>query len=87
MTQAFVGPLAPGSDDLFFRELLVKVFNMILIRLADAKITEQEAEEIGSALRRVYVIFQDYKLRKQQYPITQWLEMLVNAAKEVGVSL
>jgi ABC-type ATPase involved in cell division len=77
----------PGSDDHFFRELLVKVFNMILIRLADARITEKEAEEIGSALRRVYIIFQDYKLRKKQYTITQWLDMLMGAAKEVGISV
>lgn len=87
MTETFVGPLAPGSDDLFFRELLVKTWNMLLLRISDAHLSEQELEELGSALRRVYIIFQNYRLRKQQYTITQWLDKLVGAAKEVGVSL
>jgi hypothetical protein len=87
ITRAFPGPITPESDDQVFREMLVKAFNMILLRLADGRISEQEAEEIGGALRRVYIIFQDYKLRRRQYTIVQWLGMLSDAAKGVGVSL
>jgi hypothetical protein len=67
--------------------MLVKVWNMFLLRISDAHLSEQELEELGSALRRVYIIFQDWRLRKQQYTITQWLDKLVGAAKEVGISV
>jgi hypothetical protein len=88
VTEVFpVGSVAPGTDDHFFRELLVKVWNMLLLRLQDAHLSEKELEEMGSALRRVWIIYSKYRLRKQDYTLVQWLDKLKQAAEEVGVSI
>lgn len=73
------------GDDLTFRELLVTVWNRILLRLEDGKITEQELEEIGFMLRRVWFVAEAYKARKKGSSLAEWLEKLIVAAKEAGV--
>jgi hypothetical protein len=83
----FPEPLTPGSDAHIFRELLVTVWNQILLRLRDQKITEKEAEEIGFMLRRVWLVGKMFKEKNKQYTIAQWLEKLASLAKESGISL
>jgi hypothetical protein len=83
----FPEPLAQGSDAHIFRELLVTVWNRILLRLQDQKITEKEAEEIGFMLRRAWIIGKTFKEKNQQYTLAQWLEKLTNLAKESGINL
>ena len=69
------------------RELLVKVANIILLRLKDAKVTEQEAEEIGVALRRLWFIVSAYRERKKESTLAQWLDRLSGAVKESGIQV
>jgi hypothetical protein len=76
-----------GSDDLIFRELLVTVFNRILLRLQDGTVTEKEAEEIGFMLRRTWMVALAYKEKKKKYTISQWVEKLASLLKEAGFSL
>ena len=83
----FPDPMPAGSDDLMVRELLVKVANIILLRLKDAKVTEQEAEEIGVALRRLWFIVSAYRERKKESTLAQWLDRLSGAAKESGIQV
>ena len=83
----FPEPVVPGSDDHIFRELLVTVWNRILLRLQDAKLTEKELEEVGFMLRRVWFVAQAYKAKKTESTLSQWLERLTGLAKEAGVSL
>lgn len=83
----FPEPVAPGSDDHVFRELLVTVWNRILLRLQDATLTEKELEEIGFMLRRVWFVAQAFKAKKTESTLAQWLDRLTGLAKEAGVSL
>lgn len=75
------------GDDLVFRELLVTVWNRILLRLRDLKLTEAELEETGFMLRRVWFVARAYKARKQSRTLEGWLELLKGTAKEAGISL
>ncbi len=75
------------GDDLIFRELLVTVWNRILLRLKDAKLSEKELEEVGFLLRRVWFTAKAYKARKQSRTLEQWLKLLRGTAKKAGVSL
>lgn len=83
VTVFFPDPL--GSDDLTFRELLVKVMNEILLRLRDGNLSGQDLEVIGFALRRVWFTAQAYKAAHEKYTIGEWIEKLVGFAKEAGV--
>jgi hypothetical protein len=75
------------GDDLIFRELLVTVWNRILLRLKDAKLSEKELEEVGFMLRRVWFTAQAYKAKKQSQTLEGWLALLRGTAKEAGISL
>lgn len=83
----FPEPLVQGSDAHIFRELLVTVWNQILLRLQDQKVTEKEAEEIGFMLRRVWIVGKMFKEKNQQYTMAQWLEKLASLARESGINL
>jgi hypothetical protein len=87
VTGFFPEPIQPGSDNHIFRELLVTVWNRILLRLQDAKVTEKEAEEIGVMLRRVWFFAQAYAERKKEMPLSEWIAKLSGVAKEAGVPL
>ncbi len=87
MTGLFPEPVKYGSDDHVFRELLVTVWNRILLRLQDAKVTEKEAEEIGFMLRRVWLVGKAYREKKKEYTISQWFERLSELAREFGIQL
>lgn len=87
VTRFFPEPIEPGSDDHVFRELLVTVWNRILLRFQDRKLTEKELEEIGFMLRRTWSIGQAYAARKKDLTFAEWLVKLRNLAKEAGVSL
>jgi hypothetical protein len=86
VNQFFPDPLGP--DDLVFRELLVKTWNEILVRLEEGhdKLTGQDIEVIGFALRRVYFVGQAYQNEKGKFTLVQWMEKLVGIAKEAGIS-
>lgn len=73
------------GDDLTFRELLITVWNRILLRLQDAQVTEKELEEIGFMLRRVWFVAEAYKARKKESSLAEWLQKLIGIAKEAGV--
>ena len=75
------------GDDLVFRELLVTVWNRILLRLKDLKLTEKELEEIGFMLRRVWFTAQAYRARKKSRTLEGWLELLRETAEEAGITL
>lgn len=77
----------PGSDDHVFRELLVTVFNRILLRLQDARLTEKELEEVGFMLRRTWLIAQAYGARREPLTFEEWLKRLRGVAHEAGVQL
>jgi hypothetical protein len=81
----FPEPVVPGSDDHVFRELLVTVFNRILLRLQDARLTEKELEEIGVMLRRTWILAQAYKARRAGTTLSEWIEKLMGTAKDAGV--
>lgn len=83
----FPEPLQSGSDDHVFRELLITVWNRILLRLEDARVTEKEAEEIGFMLRRTWGVAQAYRERKKEQTLGQWLDKLTGLAKQAGVTL
>lgn len=68
-----------------FRELLVTVWNRILLRLEDGKLSSRELEEVGFMLRRVWVVADAYKAKQAQYTIGEWIGKLVGIAKEAGV--
>lgn len=87
VTQLFPEPLEP--DDLTFRELLVKVWNEILVRLEESgsKLSGEDLETIGFALRRVYFVAQAYKAEHEKWTISQWMDRLTGIAKDAGVSL
>lgn len=87
VTQLFPEPLGP--DDRTFRELLVKVWNEILVRLKEShnQLTGEDLESIGFGLRRVYFVAQAYKAEHETYTSAQWIEKLIGIAKESGVSL
>lgn len=87
VTGFFPEPIEPGSDDHVFRELLVTVWNRILLRLQDLKVTEKELEEIGFMLRRTWSVGQAYAARKKDLTFSEWLLRLRSVAKEAGVSL
>jgi hypothetical protein len=67
--------------------MLVTVFNRILLRLQDGKVTQQEAEEIGFMLRRVWLVGLAYKESHKQYTISEWIAKLSEFLKEAGLSL
>lgn len=73
------------GDDLVFRELLVVVWNRILIRLEDGKLSSRELEEVGFMLRRVWVVADAYKAKQEKYTLAEWIKKLVGVAKEAGV--
>jgi hypothetical protein len=87
VTALFPEPVIPGSEDHVFRELLVVVFNRILLRVQDLRLTEKELEEIGIMLRRTWIVARAYKEKKREYTISQWLERLSGLAREAGVPL
>lgn len=75
------------GDDLTFRELLVKTWNEILVRLEEShdKLSGQDLEVIGFALRRVYFVAQAYKQGREQTTLDQWIMKVVEIAKAAGV--
>lgn len=73
------------GDDLVFRELLVTVWNQILLRLENGKPGSRDVEEIGFMLRRVYVVATAYSLKKKTYPIAEWVKNVVDIAKGAGI--
>jgi len=83
VTGFFPDPL--GSDDLTFRELLVKVMNEILLRLRDGNLSGEDLEVIGFALRRTWFVAQAYKAEHEKHSIGEWIEKLIGVAKEAGV--
>jgi len=85
VSQFFPDPL--GSDDLTFRELLVKVVNEILLRLEKGSLNQSDLETIGFALRRVYFVAQAYKAEKQKWSLADWITQLVDLAKNAGVQV
>lgn len=85
MTWIFPGPVVPGTDDHVFREALVVGANRVLLRLADAKVTENEAEEIGLILRRLWILGQAWKASNKKETLAQWLERLSSAASGAGL--
>lgn len=89
--KGFVGQFFPdplGPDDLAFRELLIKTWNEILVRLEEShdKLTGQDLEVIGFALRRVYFVGQAYKAEHEKFTIVEWMDKLADIAKQAGVS-
>jgi hypothetical protein len=86
VSQFFPEPLGP--DDLTFRELLVKTWNEILVRLEENhdKLSGQDLEVIGFALRRVYFTAQAYKAEHGTFTLAEWMDKLVEIAKQAGVS-
>lgn len=85
VSQFFPDPL--GSDDLTFRELLVKVMNEILLRLQDGNLSADDLETIGFALRRVWFVAQAYKAEHEKYAIGEWVSKLIGFAKDAGVQV
>jgi hypothetical protein len=85
VTKFFPEPVVHGSEDHIFRELLVTVWNRILLRLQDARLSSKELEEVGFMLRRVWVVAEAYKAKKAEYTLADWLQKLVGVAKEAGV--
>jgi hypothetical protein len=87
VSQFFPEPL--GADDLTFRELLVKTWNEILVRLKESgnKLTGQDYEVIGFALRRVYFVAQAYKAEHEKYTVSEWIGKLKAIAEDSGVKL
>jgi hypothetical protein len=85
VTQFFPEPVVPGSDSHVFRELLVQVVNQILLKLEDGRLSGQEAMDVGFMLRRVYVVAEAYKAKKETYTLAEWLQKLVGIAKEAGI--
>lgn len=85
VSRFFPEPL--GSDDLTFRELLVKVANEILLRLEKGSLNQDDLETIGFALRRVYFVAQAYKAEKQSSTLADWMQKLVDVAKGAGVTV
>lgn len=75
------------GDDLVFRELLVTVWNRLLLRLRDLKLTEAELEEAGFMLRRVWFVAKAYRAKKQSKTLEDWLGLLRGTAKEAGIEL
>ena len=73
------------GDDLVMRELLVTVWNRILLRFQDGNLDSRELEEVGFMLRRVWVVADAYKAKKERYTIGEWLEKLVGISKEAGI--
>lgn len=70
-----------------FRELLITVWNRILIRFENGKPTSEQLVEIGFMLRRVWVVADAYKAKRTQYTIGEWVEKLIGVAKEAGVPI
>ncbi len=87
VTAFFPDPLGP--DDLTFRELMVKVWNEILVRLEESgnKLSGEDLEAIGFALRRVYFVAQAYKAEHEKYTVSEWIDRLTGIAKDAGVPL
>jgi len=85
VSQFFPDPL--GSDDLTFRELLVKVVNEILLRLEKGSLNQDDLETIGFALRRVYFVAQAYKAEHKQGDLGDWVSKLIGYAKDAGVTV
>lgn len=77
------------GDDLTFRELLIKVWNEVLVRLKDSgnQLSGQDLETIGFALRRVYLVSEAYKAERGSFTLSEWLEQLVGVAKSAGISI
>jgi len=74
------------GDDLVFRELMVTVWNRMLLRLSDGSVTEREAEEIGFMLRRVWFVAQAYKARRKDRSFEEWLKELKDTARGAGLA-
>lgn len=83
----FPEPVVPGSDDHVFRELVVTVFNRVLLRLQDARLTEKELEEVGFMLRRTWLVAQAYAARREPIGFEEWLKRLRGLARDAGVQL
>jgi len=75
------------GDDLVFRELLVTVWNRILLRLKDLDVSEKEAEEIGFMLRRVWFTMQAYRARKENRSWDEWLDLVKGIARKCGIQI
>lgn len=85
VTELFPGPVLPGTDEQTLRELLVKVWNDLLLKLQDRKLTPAELETVGFELRRVWEFAEAYKAQKQGRTFSEWIQNLVGLAKEAGV--
>lgn len=87
MTTFFPEPL--DADSMTLRELLVKTWNEILVRLEEShdKLSGQDLEVIGFSLRRVYFVAEAYKAEGRKYTLTEWMERLTSIAKDAGVSV
>lgn len=71
------------------RELMVKTWNEILVRLEEShnKLSGQDLEVIGFSLRRVYFVAEAYKAERQKFTLSEWMEKLASIAKDAGVSV
>jgi hypothetical protein len=81
----FPEPIVPGSDAHVFRELLVQVWNQILLKLENGHLSAQDAIDVGFMLRRVYVVAEAFKSKQETYTLVEWVQKLVVIAKEAGV--
>lgn len=77
------------ADSLTVRELMVKTWNEILVRLEEGhdKLSSQDLEVIGFSLRRVYFVAEAYKAEGRKFTPAEWMEKLVSIAKDAGVSV
>jgi len=87
VSKTYFPDLKTGSDDHVFQQMLTKVWNIILLRLKDAKISQKELEEIGVALRRVWFVWQVWAAKKKKYTLEEWLAKLRGVAKEAGLPI
>ncbi|HXX93915.1 MAG TPA: hypothetical protein VEN81_09790 [Planctomycetota bacterium] len=73
------------GEDLTFRELLVSVWNQILLKVEHGKPSSQDLVTIGFLLRRVYAVAQAYKAKKTQYTIADWTTKVIEVAQQAGI--
>lgn len=64
---------------------MVTVWNRFLLRIKDATVSQDEIEEIGFMLRRVWFTAQAYKARKNSRTLEGWLNLLKRTATEAGL--
>ena len=70
-----------------FRELLVSVWNQILLKFEHGKPSSEQVVEIGFLLRRVYAVAEAYKAKKTQYTIADWTTKVIEVAQQAGVPM